>query len=219
MKTYAVRPVLERLGILDGNEWLIKKLDPDKRRAGHLAYMFKHFRDMNGGTFVDLGPGAGEALEIAQSRGATAIGFDAATGEGGMGNPYLSVCRELARERGVDVRYVGALMIDYVIPHNSVDFINSRGSIEQILCGWMNGSPHHTHQNCNLMKWKTNCRLGICGFLQKCANVLKPGGTLLIHANGAANTDIYDLAIESRAPKWNFKVKKHEAGLHRLTLG
>jgi len=220
MSQNVIQPILERLGILDGNEWLIKKLDLHRRRVDHFQYMSRHFSfDIRGATFVDLGPGTGESLEIAQSLGATAIGIDAASGEGGMGDPYLAVCREIVKSRNLDVRRVGALAIDRELKQESVDFINSRGSIEQILCKWMRGEPHHIHQNCNLMHWKSNCHLGIGSFLEKCAKVLKPGGSLLIHANGAANTEVYDLALIGQAARYKFRIKKHEDRLHRLTLG
>ena len=65
----------------------------------------------------------------------------------------------------------------------------------------MNGIPHHQHQNCRLMEWKADGKTEHCfsHMMYQFAKLLRPGGILVIHANGSASDEGYDGAIRRQA--------------------
>ena len=183
--------------------WLSKKLDRGRRMREHDAYLAVFVPDLPNwepGTVLDLGPGAGELLEIARHYGHDAIGLDAKDGEGGMGDPYLEACR-LMHERqylhvvrcGIDGLLDGDDLAGDIEDREGLHcLINSRGSIEQMFSDCMQGEPHHVHHDCSRLLWVDNfaTHAKMINFFWVMERLLRVGGELLIHANGAANTEV-----------------------------
>lgn len=189
--------------------WLRHKTDRERRLREHLAYCQKYLPMLATGPrewFVDIGPGCGETLEIARGLHHWALGIDAESGVGGMGDSYLRACRFMHTRQELDIAYCGfPAWIDRVSKYpsgeESVTIINSRGSWEQAFAEHMDGEPHHLHHDCKRLSWrwdaalKERMRLVLTTF----RNMLLPGGVIMIAANGSANVDEYEREMLSAA--------------------
>ncbi|MFA5732640.1 MAG: hypothetical protein WC934_11630 [Acidithiobacillus sp.] len=149
----------------------------------------------------DLGPGPGEFMEIVREIGHVPFGFDAPENDCEMGNEYLQLSKLMTCRQKLNVIYddfnISFMNNKFDIKQNSVFFINSQGSIEQIFKQCLEGPPHIKTKNANLLSWKI-CRETketLFNFLNQCYKYLKIGGTLLIYGNGAINVSDYDLLI------------------------
>jgi SAM-dependent methyltransferase len=187
---------------LMSDEWLRKKLNRSRRLQEHWEYVDAYAPELykaSSGCVLDLGPGAGELLEIARYYNHNAIGLDAPDGKGGMGNAYVRACSLMHSRQKLCVTLCGldALLFGEggeQITDRAEQFvlINSRGSFEQMFADCMEGEPHHLHHDCKRLAWRdtpiTRAKLRL--FFEFMHNLLRPGGSLLIFANGSANTDV-----------------------------
>lgn len=198
--------------------WLCRKLDRNMRVAEHVKYVQENcpeLETMRPGIVIDIGPGCGELLEIARHWGHLAYGIDAATGEGGMGNPYLRASQLMTMRQQSHVTYCGLLEAaakNTRVLEGRVVFINARGSIEQALSDFMDGEPHHIHQCCRKLRWQeTNeTALLFAALMGAFARWLRDDGVLLIHANGSADDVWYDQVVRSAAQAAGLSLVVHE---------
>eukprot|EP00913_Durusdinium_trenchii_P013432 g12613.t1 len=176
--------------------WLSQKLDRPRRLREHLDYVNRHVPCLGQtapGVVFDLGPGAGELLEIARWMGHTAHGIDAESGTGGMGDEYLEACRLIWERQQLSVSLCGgARFFDEPQPATAIGqtvLINSRGSLEQSFSQHLIGPPHDAHHDARRMSWRIDADLreAFNKMFQCAARLLRPEGLLLIHANGARN--------------------------------
>lgn len=199
--------------------WLKRKTDRQRRLREHADYLSNlcpELKEFASGLCIDIGPGCGETLEIAREFGHDILGIDAEAGHSGMGNEYLRVSQLMCERQKVPVRYVGFLPWlregDPTLKGTAV-FVNMRGSIEQALSRYQIGEPHHVHQNCKNLDWKVNGRTrDIFVFMfTKFKEFLRPGGKVVIHANGTGKTDEwYDFAIRSAAKEAGMRIEMSE---------
>lgn len=188
-----------------GEGWARRKLDMPRRRRELTAYVdrwLQELRDIEPGLVVDVGCGPGDFLAICREFGHQVLGIDAPNGRGGMGDFYLALCREERKRLGVEVDESG---LQEGFPrlfneHNgTVACINARGSIEQAGADCMLGDPHHFHHDCRKLEW--NRQTGesfLRTFIGMSAGMLRPGGILLIAANGSRNgDDWYDRTVRT----------------------
>lgn len=192
------------------DEFLKQKYDRSQRLKAKWDYLHTVLPEMvdsprRGTTVVDVGPGPGEFLEWCRHFGYAVRGVDAASGCGGMGDPYLELSRLMTRRQRIPVDYCG--LTEWIARHHeilspgSVALINSQGSIEQACSRWMDGESHEVHHDCRRLKWRVGDELSAF-FREMMAawqSWLVPGGTIFIYANGAANTRAYAKAIERAA--------------------
>ncbi len=199
----------EYASLLD-NEWLRKKCERRTRWQEHVEYIDANCPEIKTAeprTVIDLGPGLGELLEIARTYGHDVLGVDAENGAGGMGSKYLRLSQLMSQRQQIPIEYVG--LMNWLAERDpnricSAVLVNSRGSIEQMLCEYMNGPPHDTHQMCNRLKWiETNeTRDAFIHVCECVGRILVPGGCFLVHANGTeteSNMQWYDKAIRYAA--------------------
>lgn len=191
-------------GALMADPWLRRKTDRARRMAEHQAYVDKYLPEIktsSPGLVIDIGPGCGELLEIAQQHGHAAIGVDAPNGAGGMGDAYLKSCRLMHQRQGLNVEYMDALGWFARNRPSNVVAISARGSIEQVFARYMDGEPHDRHHNCRLLEWRfdnaTHCAMR--AMFRTIADMLRPDGILMIHANGAKNSSEYDKQVQIAA--------------------
>ena len=178
--------------------WLAKKTDRERRLNEHFSYLVNYAGEAlhrPAGLVIDIGPGCGETLEIARYYGHAHLGIDAETGDGGMGDRYLRYCRLMHERQQLNVEYCGL----FGFLKNCMDgkrhtfadtvLINMRGSIEQCLHEYMLGAPHHEHQDANQLTWNIGGELRdqFVHMLQMYYRILRPGGVVLIHANGTGD--------------------------------
>lgn len=213
--------ILARIGKLLKDPWLSKKTNRNRRVSELNAYAMKYLPEMDDrklGGFLDIGPGPGELIEIAMAKQMDAYGWDADTPEGGMGDAYLEFSRLSHELRDLDVYYSNDFSAIEVRFRNALSIINLRGSIEQVLSGCMNGSPHDKHHNCNLMEWDMKRgRAGIKSFLKCMRAALLDNGILMIAGNGARNTEWYDNTISALYSECGFtRLKRFDSRTHKL---
>lgn len=183
--------------LVKSDEWLMQKLNRQRRLKEIDQYIDKWCPEVKTGKpglVVDVGCGPGEFLEIARMYGNTILGVDASSGLGGMGDQYLAASKMLLERQKVPAIFEGLDGFLFRLNHHAlvgVKLINFRGSIEQCFADFMEGEPHHIHHNCKRLRWRIDERLeSATRFMLtsfKCC--LNHKGSLLIHANGAANTD------------------------------
>lgn len=192
------------------SEFLKSKYNRRRRLTEKWAYLTQHLPElidspMPGTTVIDIGPGPGEFLECCRALGYQIQGVDAACGEGGMGNEYLQLSRLLTQRQDLGVEYCG--LQDWMdqrvggIPEESVTLINSQGSIEQACQHLMAGVPHHEHHDCRRLEWQSGPEMQTFfnGLMSTWQSWLRPGGIIMIYANGAANTEVYTRVVERAA--------------------
>lgn len=204
--------------------WLKKKLVRDNRFKEHYDYIDQYLPEIKTaepGLVIDLGPGCGELLEIARKYKHDILGVDAEVGSGGMGEGYLRVSQLMTQRQKIPVEYVGFsiwIQQDFCNLTSSVAVINSRGSIEQMFHEHMEGEPHDKHQCCGKLTWKITGTLRDEFFrmFRTFWMLLRPGGVVRIHANGARNTDDYNKLIRECSKTSGLKLIANESNrLHK----
>jgi hypothetical protein len=184
--------------------WLRRKIDRNRRLREHSEYIDEHceiLKTDGGGCVVDVGPGPGEFLEIARALGHTILGIDAPRGDGGMGDSYLKASQLMHQRQGIECDYQGfwhwIKYLDKLINKPGLLFVNFRGSIEQCFSGHMRGIPHDKHHCSKRLSWKEERRteIDLAYALEVIGKHLMPGGEIMIHANGAENTEYYDMVM------------------------
>lgn len=151
---------------------------------------------------VDIGPGPGELLEIARKHGYSHIGFDAPVDDCEMGDSYIQYSNLMARTQDLNIEYCDFYQVMRKLPldDNSCALINSRGSIEQVYRGHLQGVPHKVHKDAKQLAWiiDESLKSSFLEMFSEFNRVLVVGGTILIHGNGASNVEKYnDLIIET----------------------
>lgn len=206
--------------LMRADPWLAKKVNREQRLREHWRYVQQWLPEIKvmDGALLDIGPGMGELLEIAEHFGCEAAGLDAECGEGGMGDGYhRAACLMLDRQFLTIVRSgdsLGTLTAQSVLHPGAYSAINARGSVEQIFSRYMLGVPHHVHQDCKQLRWDMpRAAPKIDAFMDACQRLLRPGGVLMIHANGCAtegpgNIHEYDAAILMSAARAGLEVVK-----------
>lgn len=188
--------------------WAEQKLNMPRRRRELEIYIQRYLPElerMEPGLVLDIGCGPCDFLAMCLSMGYSVLGIDAPDGDGGMGDAYLSICRERCDEFGVDVWRCGLedVLMDQDVwrIRQPVCCINMRGSIEQALSSCMVGVPHHEHHKANRLNWdKHSAEWWFDKLMQFAASHLIDGGILLIHANGTRSHDgWYDKSIREHA--------------------
>lgn len=210
------------------NPWLASKLERAKRIDESYKYIGEHLPEMflmPKGVVIDIGPGPGEFLEIARNLGHDAIGIDAETGDGGMGNEYLRVSQLMTLRQNINVTYTGFETWvkrfgvdgcwDISKSENTIAVINSRGSIEQCLSDYMTGTPHDQHHRSDQLDWKMETATSeiLLDAFEVFAKLLRPGGILLIHANGTGSNQSrywYDACVCACGVSVGLKLVKQE---------
>jgi hypothetical protein len=181
--------------------WLRTKLDRTRRLREHVNYLEDngvYLWNLPPGSVVDLGPGGGELLEIAHACGHAAVGIDADSGDGGMGDDYLQACQLLHERQGLTVHYCGLapILVSEELAYRQLVgvmrkcwLLNSRGSFEQMFAKHMDGDPHHLHHDAQRLSWRLDdANLHAFGlFFDLAQSLLQPGGHLLLHCNGSHN--------------------------------
>lgn len=205
-----------------GEVWARSKLDMSRRRVeltAHIAQWLPELRTMQKGTVIDLGAGPGDFLALCSDMGHDVFGVDAPQGRGGMGDAYLEICREERKRLGVHVDEIGALRwIEMVLMENmprQAVCVHSRGAIEQMFANVMLGEPHDSHHECKRLDWDIDAAPDCFRRLMRaCAKVLRPGGIVLIAANGTKSTDVfYERAIQEAASKAGLRMVGHRPPL------
>ena len=207
-------------------KWLKKKTDRRRRLREISTFIDKYCPEIRTGfgSLIDVGCGPGELMEIARYHGHDTWGIDAISGNGGMGDEYLSMCKLLTKRQGLRVDYIGCRgwNINWESRNNpAAHLIVCRGAIEQIMHESMDGVPHDIHHNCMAMSWQeTNETVDrLVDFCSKARICGRPNGHLLIHANGARNTGWYDEAIVRAARESGFQlVMRDGERLHQFRL-
>ncbi len=196
---------------------LVKKLDRERRIAEHLDYLNTNVPEVYGrtpGRVLDIGPGAGELLEILAASGHECAGVDTSDGAGGMGDDYLAASALMHERQKLDVirhqrgfwsvqKATKVWERDVAPVFSDVVLLNFRGSLEQVCAEAMEGRPHHEHHQCRLLSWNLERAEKLFVLLTEFAGtVLRPGGFLLIHANGSINHDDAEELLVGVAERW-----------------
>ena len=214
----------EEYNLLMQDTWLRKKLKRESRLKEHYDYIDQYLpeiRTMERGLVIDLGPGCGELLEIARMYKHDILGVDAKTGAGGMGDSYLRVSQLMTQRQKIPVEYVGFrewVEQEFRNLTSSVVVINSRGSIEQMYHSHMEGESHDRHQCCHRLAWKITGALDdeLARMFRVFWMLLRPGGVVRIHANGARNTEAYNKMVLECSKASGLKLIANESNrLHK----
>lgn len=194
-----------------GKEWANKKLDMVRRHQEISQYIQDYLQDvLFPGTIIDIGCGPGDFLDMFKRKGHDVLGIDAPDGFGGMGNPYIEACRKLLNQAEIPFQSIGCneflnrVLSEEEYPRGEASLINMRGSIEQCFASSMIGPSHDQHHECKLLDWNDECiRVEFRRLIMASDYLLKPGGILLISANGTKCTDIlYDKVIRELAGRY-----------------
>lgn len=200
------------------SSWAAEKLDMKRRRLDLIHYIDTYLPELKSkpGLVIDIGCGPGDFLGLCKDLKHTVLGIDAPNGKGGMGESYLKLCRERRKEFGVPVNEYGirgffrdaALISKFA---GKAVCINMRGSIEQCFSDYMVGPSHDLHHDCHLLNWnKGTAPTWFTLLMETVATLLRPGGVLLIHANGTKDSDEwYDNAIQEAAFGAELVLVKH----------
>tara|TARA_Y100001938_G_C8051096_1_gene411758 strand:+ start:409 stop:1152 length:744 start_codon:yes stop_codon:yes gene_type:complete len=195
------KKVLERL-LKD--EYVRKKCNRSRRIPEQLRYIETYCPELirevkNPGIVLDIGPGPGEFLEICRFLGHDTKGYDAPLNDSEMGDNYVMFSHLSSKNQKLDIEYIGFENIIESLPQkdNSVFFINSRGSIEQVFKAHLRGVPHRIHKQSSYLCWDIDQTLRdkFIKFFKEISRVLQPGGVFFIHGNGTMNTSEYDKLI------------------------
>jgi cyclopropane fatty-acyl-phospholipid synthase-like methyltransferase len=201
--------------------WLRRKTDRDRRMGEHLAYVDKFLPEIKAGPpgiVIDIGPGCGELLEIAREYGHTAIGVDAPNGKGGMGSAYVKACRLIHKRQGLHVEYHRALeWLQNVSYPRQVVAVNFRGSVEQVWSEFMDGPPHDETHEARRLSWRIGDALtaSMRETFHAISKMLRPGGVLMVHANGAKNATEYDELVRNVAAEFLQLVHHEPPTVHK----
>ncbi len=206
--------------LMRADAYLRKKYNRKTRLAEHLQYIAQNCPEIlnaEPGMVVDLGPGAGELLEMARVFGHRAIGIDAPTGEGGMGEGYLRLSKLMHVRQKLDVEYIGGpaffqtlSKLDVAGLVGDMVLLNARGSFAQCWAEHVGGPPHHINHDCKQQYWMWSDELFADwsrAFRAMFAH-LRPGGHVLIAANRLgeqSNQQRYDKEITSVAKAAGFE--------------
>lgn len=191
-----------------GTSWAKRKLEMPRRRRELTLYIDRwlpELRTMVPGLVIDVGCGPGDFLALCRKMGHDVLGIDAPNGAGGMGDPYLEECRSWQREFNVPVNATG---LKFAFPRLLSEFrgtvacINARGSIEQAAAECMIGLPHHFHHNCRELEWDRQAGENFLRtFLSLSNDLLRPGGILLVAANGSRSGDDW---YDGKVTEWGY---------------
>lgn len=211
---------------LMADDWLRKKVDRDRRLVEHWRYVQEWLPELATeppGVVWDIGPGMGELLEIAWHFGHDAKGIDANTESSEMGHGYATAAKMMHHRQGLRVAYTTHLMFYLGImrnhpswPAGKVLAINLRGSIEQALAPLMLGQRHVEHHDCKQLRWDMpRAAEQLDSMMAAFSDLLRPGGVLMIHANGCAtegpgNVHDYDAAVLMSAARAGLEIVKRE---------
>ncbi|MFA5313196.1 MAG: methyltransferase domain-containing protein [Methanomassiliicoccales archaeon] len=207
--------------------YLMIKYDRERRLKDKERYIHRYVSEFRRGwSILDLGPGPGEFMEILRDKGCMVYGIDARPDDCEMGNGYLKLSRLMIQRQNFEscVDYSG---VDYWIfnngrypfPDDSLNLVNSQGSIEQIFKKYMDGVPHLVHKNAKQLLWRMDCETkdAMDLFFRVTSKVLCENGVFLIAANGASNEDEYDSLVCEMATKNGFKIVIREPScLHKM---
>lgn len=202
-------------------QWARRKLNMPRRRRELQAYVDRwlpELRTMQPGLVIDVGCGPGDFLAICRNMGHSILGIDAPNGTGGMGDPYLDACREQRKQLSVPVDESGlqeAYPRLFAEHRGTVACINSRGSIEQAGAEYMVGLSHHFHHNCRELEWRRDVAGSFLRtFIGMSCGMLRPGGILLIAANGSrSGDDWYDDTVSRWAALRGFELVDYQRPL------
>ena len=214
-----------------------KKYDRERRlreKSRYIDELCPEVKTASPGLVVDVGPGPGEFLELCRSYGHRVFGIDAATGESGMGDGYLRLSELMCERQGIEVARLGLnkfldcgfgiadcglenVQSEIRNPKSAI-LVNSQGAIEQCFAEHMIGPPHHLHKDCRRLAWRLDDTLAaqfVCMF-RTWLRWLRPGGYVLIYANGSQNTAEYESFIARCADKAEgFQLVRHEPRVHK----
>lgn len=186
-------------------KWADKKLDMTRRRLElerHINLMLPELRTMNPGLVVDVGPGPGDFLALCRDMDHSILGIDAPHGKGGMGDPYLRLCKQYWKEMKIPVICCGLGAFIDSQDYQDVAMIHLRGSIEQASAHRMEGPPHDEHHECKKLDWIVDqfTWLWFQTMFESFARMLRRGGMVFIHANGTKSTNKwYDQTVRQCA--------------------
>lgn len=205
-----------------GPEWARRKLDMPRRQRELDAHRRQWLPELDGppdGYVLDVGAGPGDFVAMCRSLGHEAFGIDAPEGRGGMGDDYLALCRDLRLSLGACVHEIGAVQwVDAALsfpPKEQAGVIHCRGAIEQCFAVALRGDPHDLHHNCRLLDWDpVEGALHLRRFVSAAAVSLRPGGILVVIANGTRSTDEwYSRTMVSAAQNCGFDLVRSDGPL------
>ena len=212
-------------------DWLIRKTDRARRLREQYQWLEENMPSLltvnNDSIYVDLGCGMGEMLEIARWYGAVAMGVDALSGTNGMGDDYMDMAAARTAAAGLPVAYVGMMRwldekMQDVDGRRVVTHWTSRGSFEQMMSHCMSGVPHDVHHDCRRLSWNETQKTvdELESFFSKLRSLSMPSALLVIHANGAANTDWYAKTVVEAAKGmgWMLSGDSGSNQLHKFEL-
>ena len=177
------------------DQFIQRKTDRARRMREHeeyvSAWLLHAFRQPRG-LVIDVGPGCGELLELARHAGHEVLGVDAPDGAGGMGDAYLRACRLMHQRQKLPVvyeRFLDWIADDLMVLIGRCVAINFRGSWEQTLSDMMAGMPHDRHHDAKRLAWRETPQTvdAVCVVMRRLSELLRPGGVVCIHCNGAQN--------------------------------
>ena len=186
------------------NEYVARKCDRQRRVPEHLSYIEVLGSELINNQLpnqkvIDIGPGPGEFLEICRYLDYEVKGYDALLDDSEMGDEYVLYSSLMAKQQQIDIEYVGFENLISALPFvdDSVFFINSRGSIEQVFKQHLKGIPHRIEIRAE-RSWviTDSLREEFLTFLKEAERVLQNRGVILIRGNGNANTKEYDLLLK-----------------------
>ncbi len=217
--------------LLRADAYLRKKYNREARVIEHRQYITQNCPEIitaEPGLVVDLGLGAGELLEFARAFGHRAIGIDAPTGEGGMGNGYLRLSKLMHVRQKLDVDYTGGpaffrelAKLSNAEIYGDMVLLSARGSWAQCWAKYVGGPPHHINHDCTQQYWIWSDRLRVewRRAFRAMFKHLRPGGCVLIAANRLGertNQQRYDSEITATAEAAGFEsVKTADSYVHK----
>jgi len=179
------------------DDFLKNKYNRDKRIKDKISYINNYAPELkkSNGLIIDLGPGPGEFLEICKFYGNDVLGIDSKPGTCGMGEKYLSLSKLLTQRQKIKVLYEGVNnLLNNKLPleDNSVFFVNSQGSIEQIFQDFFIKESVDFHSGYRYLEWdfnNPNLIPTFTKFISEIKRILVPSGRLLIYGNGTASNE------------------------------
>jgi len=217
MKDLKLLPVPNEEWLLTYNEvmrdkFIQIKYNREKRINEKKEYIDKYLPEIKYGGLrvLDLGPGPGEFLELCRFYGNDIVAIDSDTDANPMGKSYGVLSKLMSKRQNIPVIYGGIQKFinsfdvsGFPFDNNTIDIVNSQGSIEQIFSGYSDKIENNVLTTLRENKQTEDI---FYSFFEDIYRMLKISGIVYIYGNGFINQKYYNALVKRISLDFHFKI-------------